>query len=41
MSSAMSSANDTRGRIAVLALAGKFPGAEDLDRFWENLAAGR
>ena len=41
MSSAMSSANDTRGRIAVLALAGKFPGAEDLDRFWENLAQGR
>ncbi|MBT2404440.1 MULTISPECIES: SDR family NAD(P)-dependent oxidoreductase [unclassified Streptomyces] len=27
--------------IAVIGLAGRYPGAEDLDGFWENLAAGR
>ena len=27
--------------IAVIGLAGRFPGAADVDTFWENLAAGR
>lgn len=27
-------------RIAVVGMAGRFPGAPDLDRFWDNLAAG-
>src|SRR5688572_22877011 len=26
--------------IAIVGLAGRFPGAADLERFWENLAAG-
>ncbi len=27
--------------VAVTGMAGRFPGADDLDAFWENLAAGR
>ncbi len=27
--------------VAVIGMAGRFPGADDLDAFWENLAAGR
>ena len=27
--------------IAVIGMAGRFPGAPDLDHFWQNLAAGR
>ncbi|MDT0436313.1 MULTISPECIES: type I polyketide synthase [Streptomyces] len=27
--------------IAVIGMAGRFPGADDLDAFWDNLAAGR
>ncbi|HEY1110123.1 MAG TPA: SDR family NAD(P)-dependent oxidoreductase, partial [Opitutaceae bacterium] len=27
--------------IAIIGLAGRYPGAEDLDAFWRNLAAGR
>ncbi|CAL9331576.1 SDR family NAD(P)-dependent oxidoreductase [Streptomyces sp. Tu 3180] len=27
--------------IAVIGLAGRYPGAQDLDEFWENLVAGR
>jgi acyl transferase domain-containing protein/2-polyprenyl-3-methyl-5-hydroxy-6-metoxy-1,4-benzoquinol methylase/acyl carrier protein len=27
--------------VAIIAMAGRFPGARDLDEFWENLAAGR
>ncbi|MGD2115001.1 MAG: SDR family NAD(P)-dependent oxidoreductase [Acidobacteriota bacterium] len=32
---------DAGDRIAVVGMAGRFPGAPDLDRFWDNLAAGR
>ncbi|HVU22666.1 MAG TPA: beta-ketoacyl synthase N-terminal-like domain-containing protein, partial [Opitutus sp.] len=31
----------TAGRIAIVGMAGRFPGAPDLAHFWENLAAGR
>jgi amino acid adenylation domain-containing protein len=27
-------------RIAIVGMSGRFPGAEDLERFWENLAGG-
>lgn len=27
--------------VAVIGMAGRFPGADDLDEFWDNLAAGR
>src|SRR5690606_17511725 len=27
--------------IAVIGMAGRFPGAADIDRFWKNLAEGR
>ncbi|MFE6199403.1 type I polyketide synthase [Streptomyces sp. NPDC057838] len=27
--------------VAVIGMAGRFPGADDLDAFWENIAAGR
>jgi len=29
------------GDIAIVGLAGRYPGSEDLDAFWEDLAAGR
>ncbi|MEU3838576.1 SDR family NAD(P)-dependent oxidoreductase [Streptomyces sp. NPDC028635] len=35
------SASEVCGDIAVIGMAGRFPGAEDLDTFWENIAAGR
>ena len=28
-------------RIAIIGMAGRFPGAPDLDTFWDNIAAGR
>lgn len=28
------------GHIAVIGMAGRFPGAETLERFWENLVSG-
>ena len=28
------------GHIAVIGMAGRFPGAETIERFWENLASG-
>lgn len=31
----------TTGKIAIVGMAGRFPGAKDLDAFWQNLAAGR
>lgn len=34
------SAYNTQG-IAIIGMAGKFPGAPDLDTFWQNIAAGR
>ena len=27
--------------VAVIGMAGRFPGADDLDTFWDNLRAGR
>ncbi|MEE8523392.1 MAG: amino acid adenylation domain-containing protein, partial [Thermoanaerobaculia bacterium] len=30
-----------RREVAILAMAGRFPGASDLDRLWTNLSAGR
>src|SRR5688572_12496985 len=35
----MSEQNSTPG-IAVVGMAGRFPGAEDVERFWKNLAEG-
>jgi acyl transferase domain-containing protein len=26
--------------VAVIGMSGRFPGAEDLNRYWENLRAG-
>ncbi|MGW0487970.1 SDR family NAD(P)-dependent oxidoreductase [Streptomyces olivaceus] len=34
-------AGTTPGPIAVIGVAGRYPGAADLDAFWANLAAGR
>jgi acyl transferase domain-containing protein/acyl carrier protein len=31
---------DQLDRIAVIGMAGRFPGAPDVDRFWQNLSAG-
>ncbi|MBF3728195.1 hypothetical protein ISG25_37345, partial [Burkholderia pseudomallei] len=28
-------------RIAIVGMSGRYPGAPDLDAFWDNLAAGR
>ncbi|MDT0390990.1 type I polyketide synthase [Streptomyces dubilierae] len=33
--------DDDLPAVAVIGMAGRFPGADDLDAFWENLAAGR
>lgn len=33
--------NEPRNDIAVIGMAGAFPGAADIPRFWENLLAGR
>ena len=35
-----STPSSTSNAIAIIGMAGRFPGAEDLDGFWENLAAG-
>lgn len=32
---------DARGRIAVIGMAGQFPGADNLEQLWDNLLAGR
>ncbi len=31
----------TTGKIAIVGMAGRFPGAKNLEAFWQNLAAGR
>ncbi|SES10973.1 Phosphopantetheine attachment site [Streptomyces sp. yr375] len=36
----LESRDDAHGFIAVIGMAGRFPGAADLDEFWANLAAG-
>ncbi|WP_330327767.1 type I polyketide synthase [Streptomyces pseudovenezuelae] len=33
--------DDDLPAVAVIGMAGRFPGADDLDAFWDNLAAGR
>ena len=35
------SADLPRNALAVVGMAGRFPGAGDVDGFWENLCAGR
>lgn len=37
----MMNALDNEGRVAVIGMAGRFPGARNLEEFWENIAAGR
>jgi acyl transferase domain-containing protein len=37
----MADAFQNDGSIAVIGLAGRFPGARDVDEFWDNLKAGR
>src|SRR5687768_14049602 len=32
---------DTGLEVAVIGMAGRFPGAQSLDQFWENLCSGR
>ncbi len=32
--------SDPIGAVAVIGMAGRFPGAADVERFWENLRAG-
>jgi phthiocerol/phenolphthiocerol synthesis type-I polyketide synthase E len=39
--SAAFSAGDTGHHIAVIGMAGRFPGAPDVDRFWQNLVEGQ
>jgi acyl transferase domain-containing protein/glutamate-1-semialdehyde aminotransferase len=34
-------AQDPAGRIAIIGMAGRFPGAEDVHEFWENLKSGK
>lgn len=34
-------AGDTRNWIAVVGMSGRFPGARDIDQFWDNLVQGR
>lgn len=37
----MSSSSETTGlEIAVIGMAGRFPGADDIDRFWANIRDG-
>ena len=35
------SSQGSSGEIAIIGLRGRFPGAENLDQFWSNLASGR
>lgn len=37
----MSDIPDSLDQIAIIGMAGRFPGASDLDAFWDNLAAGK
>lgn len=32
---------DPPGRIAIIGMAGRFPGARDVGEFWDNLKAGK
>ncbi|MFI0528051.1 MAG: beta-ketoacyl synthase N-terminal-like domain-containing protein, partial [Ilumatobacteraceae bacterium] len=36
----MTDDDDLQGRIAVIGMAGRFPGARDLSTFWRNLRGG-
>ena len=36
----MSAAGETEGRIAIIGMAGRFPGAQDITTFWRNLCNG-
>ena len=36
----MSGATETEGRIAIIGMSGRFPGAPDVGTFWENLRKG-
>ena len=36
----MSGANETEGRIAIIGMSGRFPGAQDIATFWRNLSNG-
>ena len=36
----MSAAGETEGRIAIIGMAGRFPGAQDIATFWRNLCNG-
>ena len=36
----MTDDDDLQGRIAVIGMAGRFPGARDLSTFWRNLRRG-
>ena len=36
----MSRATETEGRIAIIGMSGRFPGAQDLATFWQNLCKG-
>jgi acyl transferase domain-containing protein/acyl carrier protein len=40
-SSTVSSPADTNGAIAIVGMAGRFPGAPNLEQLWRNLRAGR
>jgi len=33
--------HDTNESVAIVGLAGRFPGAQNVDEFWENLVEGR
>ena len=37
----MSNESDYFGEIAIIGMAGRFPGAKDIDQYWENLRAGK
>ena len=36
----MSAVGETEGRIAIIGMAGRFPGAQDITTFWRNLCNG-
>ncbi|HEY9420437.1 MAG TPA: polyketide synthase, partial [Thermoanaerobaculia bacterium] len=40
MNDAKSTGNGTGLEIAIIGMAGRFPGAEDIDEFWQNLCGG-
>ena len=37
----MPDTDESLGRVAIVGMAGRFPGAEDVEAFWDGLAAGR